>query len=222
MNQLIRPTAVLLLVLILAAGTSSAAVVYTDVEDTPFHTWIDFDLDQNSSSDVALSWYYDDWMDETTATAAVPYNAAPDNGFAQSGYQALKMEKDQVIGQALSFEGDVIMLSQSYDWDSGGYSTWGNWGNMGPEEFAFLGFQFAGDKGLHYGWFRVRVDPSTLYITLFDMAWENQAGKAILAGDMGSQVPVPSSFALFSLGLLALARTLKPRGLGQTIKLNKA
>ena len=185
-------------------GPAHAAVVYTDTDDTPFHTWKDFDLDQNGSFDIALSWDYDNWLAETTAGALIPLGANTDNGFAASGSLALKMNNGDTIDGTLSYGNDTVLLNEYWDdWDYT-YYKWGDWDNMGQEESAYLGFQFAGDEGLHYGWMQVRVDPSSLYITLFDMAWEDEAGKAILAGDMGSPVPVPGTIGLMAAGLLGL------------------
>jgi hypothetical protein len=85
-------------------------------------------------------------------------------------------------------------------------SFWGNWDNMGPDETAYLGFTFIGDDDqARYGWVQAHVDPNSLYLTVYDFAYESNAGVGIAAGDMGSPVPLPASFVLLATGVFPLA-----------------
>lgn len=194
----------MILAFLLGSTSVSAQIVYTDVADVTFHEWKDFDLDQNGSADIALSWDYDNWLDDTKASAMIPLGADAVNGFIQSNNKAIKMAKNDLINGSRSFTDDAVLLNEYWDeWDYS-YQRWGDWDNMNPDDAAYLGFRFANGSDLHYGWMRLHIDPSTLYITLFDMAWEDEAGKAILAGDTASAVPVPSTLGITLAGLLLL------------------
>ena len=68
--------------------------------------------------------------------------------------------------------------------------------------FAGLRFTIGGDT--HFGWLRLNFNPGGRSLTAIDWAYEDQAGRGILAGDTVGGVPEPGSSALLGLGLLAL------------------
>ncbi len=204
MKQL-KLTVTIILAFLLSSGIASAQIQYTLVDDIAFHEFKYYDLDQNGSADIALSWDYDNFQYETEASAVIPLGANAQNGFVSTGSLATKMEANDLIDGSLSFTNDAVLLNEYLDtWDNT-YYKWGNWDNMNPGESAYVGFRFADENDdLYYGWMRVYIDPSYLYITLFDMAWEDEVGKAILAGDSGSTVPVPGTLGIMLAGLLLL------------------
>jgi len=190
-----RPLVHFLCFLFVAQGTAAfAGIVYTDLGGITTHSSEYYDLDQNGTSDIGVVWNYDDWADDTSAEASSPFGAPTDNGFVNAGALAVKLSVGDVIDAGRSYRGDTVMLSRywdDYDWT---YSTWGEWDAMEESETGYLGFQFVDDASeLHYGWIQANVDPETQYITLVDMAWEDIANTAIIAGDMGSPVPVPGA-----------------------------
>ena len=191
-------------------GSGLTAIIHQDLGGITTQSSEYFDLDGNGTFDIGVVWNYDDWADDTSAEASLPLGAPSDNGFLASGALALKLTAGDAVDGTGNFRSDTVMLSRywdDWDWD---YVSWGNWDGMGEEESAFLGFRFQDDaSAFHYGWIQARVDPSTQYITLFDLAWENQAGKVILAGDKGSPVPVPGTFSILAAGLLGLTGRLR-------------
>ncbi|MCP4115244.1 MAG: VPLPA-CTERM sorting domain-containing protein [Desulfobacteraceae bacterium] len=196
---------ILAVFLLVAPNAGLAGVIYQDIADVTTHNSEYWDLDNNGSSDVGITWDYEEWDDSNTASAAKPFGAPDGNGFAASGVLSLKMAAGDVIGGSLDFKGDTTMLSRYYDDQDWEYYKWGKWDNMADGDTAYLGFRFQGaDDGDHYGWIQARVNPESQYITIYDLAWESEAGKAIAAGDMGSPVPVPAAVWLLGSGLAGL------------------
>jgi hypothetical protein len=69
--------------------------------------------------------------------------------------------------------------------------------------YGYLGFSFSEADGLHSGWAHVGASGQSAY--LYDWAYEDVAGVAIVAGSQESlAVPEPASLALVALGLLAV------------------
>lgn len=195
----------LALVLLTVPTAGVASVIYQDIDDVTTHNSEYWDLDQNGSFDVGIVWSYEDWDQSSTASAATPFGAPAGNGFAASGVLSKKMAAGDAIDASLAFKGDTTMLSRYYDDQDWEYYKWGKWDNMAEGDTAYLGFRFKGaDDEAHYGWIQARVNPDNQYITIYDMAWESEAGKAIAAGDMGSPVPVPAAVWLLGSGLAGL------------------
>ncbi len=92
-------------------------------------------------------------------------------------------------------------LSTSYTYLNIGSANDANWaaGITG-----FLGVKFDADDGagtsIVFGWIRASFDVGNS-ITVYDFAYESNGG-AILAGDLGSAIPEPSTYAALA-GLLA-------------------
>lgn len=206
MKRTILFSLILIIALATLPVTGFAAVVHVDFEDVTTHSSEYFDVDGNGTFDVGVVWNYDDWADDTSAEASLPFGAPSDNGFVASGALAGKLAAGDKINAELNYRSDTVMLSKywdDWDWD---YYTWGNWDNMADGETAYLGFKFLDDdSAFHYGWIQAYVDPETQYITLYDLAWETTAELEITAGDIGSPVPVPAAIWLLASGLLGLA-----------------
>ncbi|WDP90899.1 MAG: hypothetical protein HUN04_14830 [Desulfobacter sp.] len=201
---------ILLLVLVVVfvnfPALGFADIVYTQLEGIPSHGTNTWDLDGNGTHDIGVFWNYEDWDDSTTAEANHPLGSPDANGFAAGGSLALKLVAGDMVGPEQTFKNETVMLSRYYDDQDWTYYTWGNWDNMAEGDTGYLGFRFLdGDEAVHYGWIRAWVNPGNQYITLYDMAWETEAGKVIAAGDPGSPVPVPGAAWLLGTGLLGLA-----------------
>ena len=201
-----------LIVFIALPASGFASVEYTNLGNLTTHSCQYYDLDQNGVYDIGVVWSYENWDDSTSAEASLPVGAPDDNGFLASGSLSDKLSQDSIIGADGTYKSDTVMLSKYWDdWDYT-YCTWGNWDNMGEQDTAYLGFRFLdSDNAFHYGWIKAYVNPENQYITLYGIAWETTAGKAISAGDIGSAVPVPSAFWLLGAGLTVLAGIKKTR-----------
>ena len=188
-------------------AAAPAAIIYSDLNGISTFSSKYFDLDQNGTYDLGVVWSYDDW-EGTTAGASLPIAAADGNGFAASGVLAIKLSAGDTIDTSMNFRSDTVMLNVYEDlWEE---ERWGNWDNMAEGESAYLGFRFLDDgNAIHYGWIEAYINPSSLKISLYGIAWETEAGKSIAAGATGSPVPVPSAFWLLGTGIRGLAGRLR-------------
>ncbi|MGE4559895.1 MAG: hypothetical protein AB7E77_06830 [Desulfobulbus sp.] len=192
----------------IALSSADASVFYGDIDElsvtsaSAFH-WLD--VDGNGTADIAFDWSYDSWIEDTCISALTPFGAPTANGFAANQGASLRLAGGDVIDGALTYVSDSAMLSDHYDEWEMEYARWGNWDGMAAEETAYLGFSFVGDDDqIRYGWVRAHVDPGTLFLTVYDYAYEGVPGEGIVAGDMGSPVPLPAGFMLFASGFAAL------------------
>ncbi len=184
---------------------------------------MDFDFDNNGSYDISLeiSEIFNQYPSgeveyERTARADVPGSANDDNGivYIDRHYWAAKLGNNALINNSSNFSHFPYLLSYYQYPGSYGIECSGLWKDMDPDESAYLGFRFANDNGgLHYGLMRLYVDPGPCDITVYDMAWEDEAGKAIRAGQTVSAVPVPGTLGITLTGMLLL-KAIRRRHIG--------
>ncbi|BBO86545.1 hypothetical protein DSCO28_71110 [Desulfosarcina ovata subsp. sediminis] len=72
-------------------------------------------------------------------------------------------------------------------------------------ESGYIGIKFKISGSYHFGWIEASVNEAGDELALHSWAYEDEAGKAIAAGDIGSAVPVPGSLALLASGAAGLA-----------------
>jgi hypothetical protein len=182
--------------------TVDAAVVYTDNVDisaNSFGALESFQLDLNSDGvdDFTFSHYfqpqgycgygcYIQHFGDSTV------DAAGANGAAYGPLIA-----GQSIGPDTTFSSSQGLGSVYYYQDQGIWAQ-GSTGYLG------LKLDVAGQN--YYGWARLAIDSYTSGVTLLDYAFENEAGKGILAGQM-AVVPVPAMAPLFAAALGAMGVT---------------
>lgn len=71
----------------------------------------------------------------------------------------------------------------------------------------YIGFEFNGAGGAHFGWAQVNLDPFNGIVTIQNWAYNDTPGGAVVAGDVGSgsgggsSVPEPTVMSLLLLGL---------------------
>lgn len=95
------------------------------------------------------------------------------------------------IGVMLSFQEDYSQLvGAAIANDEGTIIDYkGNWGE-GAE--GYLGIRIERGLNYYYGWIRVTVADSSKTFTIHDLAFENAADKAIIAGDSLGTLPIES------------------------------
>jgi hypothetical protein len=161
-----------------------------------------YDFDVNNDGEI-------DWSIEAGisifAAGGVNAVAVPSSGFI---YQTLTMggfpdvyplDAGAIIGDSLE--------DPSYSWYNGFSPNFSSFqqaltfGSFYLEE-GYLGFQFEADDGIHYGYAYLK-STSTTSMTISEVAWETEPGKAIRAGN----IPEPSSPILLALStFMALAQ----------------
>lgn len=215
-----------LLTLLVAANAATSAVIYVDLPPpegflgigpgNPFTR--NFDFDQNGSTDlqfVAGVEIYGFYVSNPVSTRVV----------GVSGFGLVPMQFNETIGSILGPTANpraalfpspqnwfaierYIQLSHGFN--DGGDITGGPWHPFDDAygENAYLGFEFQGEGGPHYGWIRIQEFAGVGGFFL-EYAYEDTPGAAIRAG----QIPEPSTWA-FILGgvtLAALRRRRKSR-----------
>jgi hypothetical protein len=86
--------------------------------------------------------------------------------------------------------------------------------NTAAWDLGLLAFSFDRDDGRHYGWveFTSAWYDSTTTFELYRYGYETEAGRAILFGDTGHTVPVPSTLTLAAIALVAASVRTRRRG----------
>jgi hypothetical protein len=79
-------------------------------------------------------------------------------------------------------------------------------GGIMINEDGYIGVEFAGASGIHYGWIRW-IGLGGLYARIDQWAWETEPGVPILAG----AVPEPGIMSLLTVAALTLGRRRRYR-----------
>ncbi|BBO86543.1 hypothetical protein DSCO28_71090 [Desulfosarcina ovata subsp. sediminis] len=99
---------------------------------------------------------------------------------------------------------NLKLLSSGYLISAGrSFNDYGYWTGLGGQS-GYIGVEF-GVNNKYYGWIEVSINAAGDTLTLHSWAYEDEAGKAIAAGDTGSPVPIPGSLALLASGAAGLA-----------------
>jgi hypothetical protein len=182
---------------LIAAGTEAdATIVYTDIDDVTIGIGEAYglDVDQNEYVDFFMAaaensagnWTWGYIIGGSLSFSGSGYGNAS-NMFV--GYDGAILPYGSALAAGDEIGPDADFLSNS---TSGGAQV--NWGwiasiyssiTYGP--FAgttdrYLGVQFDIDGAVHYGWARLDVEVGPISITIKDMAYNDVAGEAILAG----------------------------------------
>lgn len=116
-----------------------------------------------------------------------------------------RFAKNEVIGSDFAGEWDTDRDDVAfYTDDAGGHNAL----NFGPD--SFIGFRFGTASSYRYGYIEVLWNwtgaPETSTFEILSAAYEDQLNTPILAGAQpGSEVPEPTSMAIFGLGALGMA-----------------
>jgi hypothetical protein len=131
-------------------------------------------------------------------------------------YFANRFDADAVIGPDLG-EGNIWSASTAYSFNLGWLGTYANGTgpyNTGPwidgETDKYLGIRFTMDEGVsyHYGWIRLDVPSDQSQVTIKDYAYEQTAGVAITAGDMGSGNSVRDGLAELGVNVFSVQKSI--------------
>lgn len=190
-NNLYRFRVAILAACVIAARTSSADVVYIDLEDFyfgPRGPAIDVNGDQVSDFRVGMG------MDCSSGCSA-RISGLAGNGVASVEDLAIGLPAGAPIGPQLPFLESAILAAYMADGCFEG--EWcGQTGNL------FLGVRFRIDGGTHYGWIRTR-NMEVFGILVLDCAFETEPDMPIAAGE-GWHCPDVDQDGLVGLSDLAI------------------
>ncbi len=181
------------------------------------HKSYEFDVDGDGSTDFGFYSTIDRTDTGTTASGvyAAPYAAVEILGspypppWANEDALGVGLSPGSIIGADTP---ELFGPGSGVEWGGTGYLTGrfnllsavfstGQSGTFyaGPgEESRFLAFRILKDDGWHYGW--LEAGGGALGLTLYGIAWETEADKAIVAG----LVPEPSAILFTACGAAAL------------------
>lgn len=214
-----------LLTLLVAANAATSAVVYVDLpEPEGFLGGLfgqegikRFDFDNNGTTDLQFSAginIYGFYVTSPASTRVV----------GVSGFGVVPMQYDEPIASILgptanpraslfpspqSWFAITGYFQLSHGFNDSGNITGGPWHPFEDAygEDAYLGFEFQGDGGTHYGWIRIH-EFAGLGGFFREYAYEDTPGMGIRAG----QIPEPSTWA-FIVGGVTLAALRRRRKL---------
>ena len=188
--------AVLALGLRLAAGgPAEASIIYTAVDPADQrieNSWLQF---LNYSG-----------VNQFYAMHLINYFYGPQTsaGGTHSGYV---VDHPASMLAALLNPGTPINASSFFN-NKWGYLAYFYYGTPRGDWFGkkgYLGLQFTGDDGIHYGWAKMEVPNDLSYLMFYGYAYETDVNTPILAGAGDpSAVPLPGSLALLASGALGL------------------
>ena len=199
--------------LLLLAGAARSDLIYVDLPPpegffgigpgNPFTK--SFDLDKNGTVDIEFVagvniFGFFAQMPLTTRVVIAP------------GYGIVPMQPGEEVGSALGSTQHprASLVSSTQEWmnfpslanlsfafNDGGDVTGGAWHpeGAGIGDDGYLGVEFQGDSGTHYGWIHIE-EFAGVGGWFYEYAYEDTAGKSLVAG----VVPEPSSTLLLLLG----------------------
>lgn len=200
----------LLFVLVLTVSSQASATIKHNILDpaktlnTPMQT-IPLDIDGNGVVDFQL--FYDAYLGDPFLHVNVPASLQSKNKVVVTGEKNI-CGKDLVAGLT---EGTPINASSLYNGPISGNGplfaqpeSAGNDILEGRQEI-FVGVKFDRAGRTHYGYIALEVDQQGTSATIFGYAWEDEAMKAIPAGEFADEiVPVTSITIASSTGPLEI------------------
>jgi hypothetical protein len=169
-----------------ASAPANAEVVFTPVHITFNSGVVYIDLNHDGINDFALSIYNFDRGDRRLAASGLRRNGVL--GYIGSSYPPIAAKLGYRIGRGESFwnrEAPAVNVADTF-----GSYIGGPFANAGLRFFG-LGFKIDGE--VHFGWAAVvaqarghRGSAPRIEVTLLGYAYETEAGKSILAGDIGT------------------------------------
>jgi hypothetical protein len=189
---------------VVTSAAASAQVAYTDVTPDAVITTggtsqYTLDIDGDLTAEMAfivqeasgVTGTYAGYTYTATygaAAAAFGTSAASTNGWmASTSGDIANLSTSNMIGSSGSFnqsqgvmgiEGDLLFFGNTYPISSGNF--------LGQEGFVGVRFDISGST--HYGWARVEVSADGKTLTVKDYAYDQTAGTAIAAGDVGTGI----------------------------------
>lgn len=80
-----------------------------------------------------------------------------------------------------------------------------------PKKSGYIGLQFSGNGGTHFGWLHVVIADDLQSVTIGQGGSGSEAGQSVQAGSGGSAVPIPILASILGFGLIGGGLFLKRR-----------
>lgn len=194
-----------------ASPANAAVIYYSGPTLNTAGTFFDLDLNTDLFTDFTFN-------SASVASGTLGASFGANVSFPGTGGVTDPLVFGQTIGTASSFSASPYKISKAFVGTDGTVTPSSTVYPIGSDQYMGLQFDIGGSA--HYGWALIQTSTSASFndpdwtgvmdVQLKQFAYESVAGADITAGAM-SDVPEPSSLALFALGAAGIAAIRRRR-----------